>query len=133
MANTDRFTGKDVYVTFNGTVISGDFTSVEFSEEADLADVTAGGDSYHYYIPLERKDGECSVESFFGGTTTFDALEVNTVGTLIVAPKGTTSGNPKYEWTRAIVKERSSSMPFDDGVTWSVTFQLSSELSASTY
>lgn len=133
MANTDRITGKDVYVTFAGTEISGDFTSVSFSEEGDMVDVTAGGETYHYYIPLDRTDGECTVEAFYGGSVVFNALAVNTAGTLIIAPKGTAATNPRYTVTRAIVKERSKEMPFDDGVTLSVTFQFSSALTADSY
>lgn len=133
MATTDRITGKDLYVAFNDTNIGGDFTSVTFSEEGDLVDVTAGADSSHYYVPLERKDGECTVESFYAGTAVWTALAVNTVGTLTIAPKGTATGSPKYEWSRAIVKSRELSQPFDDGVTMSVSFQFSSAMTASSY
>ena len=137
MANTDRISGKDVYVSFAGTEISGDFTSVSFSEEEDLIDVTAGDDTYHYYLPLNRKDGECSIESFWAGTATFQALAVGSAGTLLIGPRGTATGatpsNPKYTWDRVVVKTREVEHPFDNSVTYSVTFQFSSALAESAY
>lgn len=133
MAAADRITGKDVYVSFAGTEISGDFTSVTFSEEADLADLTAADDAVHYYVSLERKDGECAFEAFYGGSANLAALAVNAAGTLIIGPKGTAASNPKYTWSRAIVKSREMEMPYDDGVTISVTFQLSSAFAESAW
>jgi len=133
MATTDRITGKDLYVSFAGVVLSGDFTSVTFNTEGDLVDVTAGADTSHYYVPLGRTDGEVTVESFYAGTATWQGVAVNTAGTLIIAPKGTASGNPKFTCARAIVKSREMSVPFDDGVTMSVTFQQSAAMAESAY
>ena len=133
MATTDRITGKDLYVTFAGVVLSGDFTSVSFNTEGDLADVTAGADAAHYYVPLERTDGEVTVESFYAGTTMWQGVAVNAVGTLIIAPKGTASTSPKFTCTRAIVKTREMSLPFDDGVTMSATFQQSAAMTEGAY
>jgi len=133
MATTDRITGKDLYVTFAGTSLHGDFTSVTFNTEGDLVDVTAGADTSHYYVPLGRTDGECTVESFYAGTATWQAVAVNTAGTLVIAPKGTASGNPKFQCARAIVKSREMTNPFDDATVMSVTFQLSGEMAESAY
>ena len=133
MGATDRITGKDLYVTFCGTAMSGDFTSVSFNEEGDLVDLTAAADAFHYYASLNCKDGECTLEAFYGGSATFVNVAVNTAGTLIIAPKGTAATNPKYTWSRAIVKSREQSLPYDDGVTISVTFQLSSAFAESAW
>jgi len=134
MATTGRISGKDVYIEFDGIDISGDVTSVSWTEDGDVVDVTAANDSFHYYVTT-RKDGTLDVEAFFDASTTtaFDAVAVNTAGTLIVAPAGTASGNPKYTWDRAIVSSRGVTIPFDGGVTWTATFQFSSEVSESTY
>jgi hypothetical protein len=130
MAVTDRISGKDVYVSFNGTVLDADFTSVSVSEEADQVDVTAADEASHYYVGV-RKDGTVDMELFYNaGTaqTEFDAVAVNAAGTLIVGPRGTASTYPKLTWTRAIVKTRGLEMPFDAEVKLTVNFQLSSAL-----
>ncbi len=128
----DRITGKDLYVTFAGVVLRR-LHPVSFNNEGDLADVTAGADTAHYYVPLERTDGEVTVESFYAGTVAWQGVAVNTAGTLEIAPKGTASGNPKFTCARAIVKSREMSVPFDDGVTMSVTFQQSAAMAESAY
>ena len=133
MATTDRITGKDLYASFDAVTLSGDFTSVTFNTEGDLADVTAGADTAHYYIPLGRTDGECTIESFYAGTVTWQGVAVNTAGTLIIAPKGTAATSPKFTCTRAIVKSREMASPFDDGTTMSVTFQLSAAITETAY
>lgn len=134
MANTGRIAGKDLYVSFNGTVISGDQTSVSWSEEGDMADVTAAADAFHYYVYM-RKDGTLDFEAFFdaSSTTAYAACAVGSEGTLIVGPAGTASGKPKYTWTRAVVASRGMAIPFDDGVTWPCTFQFSSAVSEGAY
>ena len=133
MAQADRIVGKDLYVTFAGVVISGDFTSVSFSEEGDEADVTAGADTSHYYIPLGRKDGSCEVESFYGGSVSWQGLAVGSIGTLIVGPAGTASTKPKYTWTRATIRSRGQEIPFDDGVTFKAEIGFSSAGSEGVY
>lgn len=135
MANSGRITGKDLYIAFNGTDISADFTSVSFSEEGDLVDVTAGDDTYHYYVPTDRVDGTCDYEGYYdsAGSVAWTALPVNTAGTLTIAPLGTAATNPKWEWSRVIVQSRSPEIPFDGGITVSATFQFSSALTQSSY
>jgi len=130
MANTGRISGKDVYVSFRGVVISGDQTSVSWTEEGDLVDVTAADDAFHYYV-YTRKDGTLDLESFFdvASSTAYNACAVGAEGTLIVGPAGTASGRPKYTWSRAVVASRGMAIPFDDGVTWPCTFQFSSAVS----
>jgi len=134
MANTGRITGKDLYVTFGGTEISGDYTSVSVATDEDLVDVTAGADTYHYYLNT-RQDGTIDFEAFYDGSTTtvWDAIAPGSAGTLIIAPKGTASGNPQWTWERVLVASRSIDIPFDDGVTVSASFQKSSEVSESSY
>jgi len=135
MANTGRIAGKDLYVSFGGTSLSADFTSVSISNEADLVDVTAGADTYHYFLSLSRVNGTVDYEGFYnGGTTTeWNAIAPNTAGTLIIAPKGTASGNPCWTCTRALVQNRNVDLPFDDGVTLTASFQLSATLAETTY
>lgn len=134
MTAANRITGKDLYVSFQGTDVSGDFTSVSFEETEDTVDVTAGADLAHYYIPT-RKDGTADLEAFYDGSTetVWDKIAVGASGTLIIAPSGTANGEAKYEWTRAIVTSRSLEIPFDDGVKVTATFQFSSAGTESAY
>lgn len=135
MANTGRITGKDVYVTFNGVVISGDFTSVGRSDEGENVDVTAGADTYHYFVSLGRTNGTVPFECMYDGSTTtvWAGIAPNAAGTLIIAPKGTASGNPKWTCNRALVNSREITFPFDDAVTVSAEFQVSASWSETSY
>ena len=135
MAQANRISGKDVYVTFCGTVLSGDLTSISPSESADTVDVTAGADAFHYYIAL-RKDGTIGFEAIYETTGTpavFSSLDPMSAGTLIIGPRGTTSGYEKWTWSRAVVTSRDIELPFDGAVTLKAEFQMSSNNSPSTW
>lgn len=134
MAASDRISGKDVYVSFGGTEIHGDYTSVGIREVGESVDLTAGADAVHYYVPI-RKDGTIDFEAFFNASTltVWNALEPNSTGTLIIAPKGTAAGSPKLECARAVVNGRDQNAAFDGDVRVTATFQMSAELSSSTY
>ena len=135
MANTGRISGKDLYVTLNAIALHGDFTSVSVSDEADLVDVTAGADTYHYFLELNRRNQTLDFSAYYDGSTTtvWDGVAPNANGTLIVAPKGTTAGNPCWTWTAAVVQSRSVDMPFDGGVTVSATIQCNALVSETSY
>jgi len=135
MANTGRISGKDLFITFGGTEVHGDFTSVSVADADDQIDVTAGADTYHYWLSLARRDGTSDFEMFYDGATetVWDAIAPGTAGTLIMAPKGTASGNPKWTWTRALVKNRNVAMPFNDGVKVTGVWQFSSLIGETTY
>ena len=135
MANTGRISGKDVYATFAGTEITGDFTSIGRAEENDQIDVTAGADTFHYFLSLARRNGTSDFETFYDGSTTtvWTAIVPGAAGTLIIAPKGTATGNPRWTWSRALVASRDISFPFDEGVKVTATFQYSALVSEATY
>lgn len=134
MAASDRISGKDVYVSFAGTEIHGDYTSVGIREVGESVDVTAGADDVHFYVPI-RKDGTIDFEAFFNASTltVWDAIEPNSTGTLTIAPKGTAAGSPKIECSRAIVNGRDMNAAFDGDVRVTATFQMSAALTSSTY
>ena len=136
MANTDRIAGKDLYVSFNGSDISADFTSVSVSDEDDQVDVTAGAETYHYFISLGRRTGTIDYEAFYNGGTAqtgFAALVPGTAGTMIIGPRGTASTMPKWTWSRVLVQNRNTDHPFDDAVKVTCSFQTSSLLSATNW
>ena len=135
MPGNERYAGKDVYATFGGTVISGDITSFKRSGADDQVDVTAGAETFHYYLSLGRVDGTGDIEVFYNGATVtvWNAMAPGAAGTLIVGPMGTASGKPKWTWSRALVANRDITVPFDDAITVSASFQFSSACSETTY
>ena len=134
MSVDNRFTGKDLYVKFNTTVLSGDHTSFGWDEAEDTADLTAGADSFHYYVPM-RQNCTFSFDTWMNGSTltTWDAIAPGSVGSLEVGPFGTASGKPKFSWTRVVVNGRSPSVPYDGGVVHACKFQGSSIGTATYY
>jgi hypothetical protein len=134
MTNTGRISGKDVFLTLAGVDLSPDFTKVSVKDEGNTIDLTAADDTFHYYINTLR-DGSLDLELFYDGATTtvWAGIAPGTAGTLIVAPKGTATGSPKWTWTRALLKSRNIDMPFDDGITVKATIQFSSLVTEATY
>ena len=135
MANTGRISGKDLYVTFNSVPVHGDFTSVSIADEDDQIDVTAGADTFHYFLSLGRRNATMDFEAFYDGSTTtvWAGIAPGAAGTLIVSPKGTAVTMPKWTWSRALVQNRNIDLPFDDGVTVTAAFQTSALVSESTW
>ena len=135
MAASGRISGKNLYMTFGGVAIHGDFTSASVNQEDDQIDVTAGAETFHYFLSLARANGSVDFEAFYDGSTetVWDALVPGASGTLIMAPKGTDSGNPTWTVNHALVHSRNSSIPFDNGLTISATFQLSAAITETTY
>ena len=135
MAETERYSGKDLYLSFGGTDLSADFTSVTINEEDDEIDLTAGNDTEHYYKSL-RSDATVDYECFWnGGTaqTEFDAVVPGTAGTLLIGPRGTASGYPKITVNRALAKSRRLTMPFDRESKLTGTFQCSATVTRGTW
>ena len=134
MGAATRISGKDLTISFAGTYIEGDVTSVSVADEGELVDVTAGDETFHYFISLARRNATVDFGAFYEGTTTiWDVIPPNTAGTLIIAPKGTASGNPKWTWDRALVQNRNIELPFDGAVTVTANFQTSALLAETTY
>jgi len=130
MATTDRYAGTALYVSFAGTDLSADYTSVALNGEGKHATATAGSETVEYYLPL-RKDATIDFEGFWNGGTAqsvFDAVVENAIGTLIVGPYGTVATYPKITINRAIVKSRKLTLPFDNAFKLAVTFQASANV-----
>jgi hypothetical protein len=135
MPTTGRYSGKDVYVTFGGTVVSGDLTGVKRNEADDQIDVTAGSETSHYKISLGRADGNMDLDAFWDGSTitVWNAILPGNAGTLIVAPRGTATGMPRWTWSRALVSKRDITLPFDGAIEVSASFEYSSLCTEAVY
>lgn len=129
MAVADRFTGKNMYITLNGTVVSADFTSVKMTREVGKAEKTAGADTHASYIPTYL-DTTVEVESLkksgTAGTSEWSALTTvlgpASDGTLIWSPEGTATGKPKHTAT-GFLESIEVEFPFDDTVQLTIGFQ----------
>lgn len=135
MAQTTRISGKDVFVSFNGTDISGDITSVEFSEEVGVIELVAADDTFVYKISNGKTNGSGSISALFDGTTQteWDAIVAGTSGTFIVAPRGTASTYQQLLWTSAFIRRRGATFPYDGAVEMSADIEFASLLTDGTY
>ena len=95
-----EYTGKDLFLSWtstSGTVTpAADYRSVTYTPSIDLIDTTAGSDAAKTYI-TGYKDAQLSISLLMqtDGTATTNAFIEGAVGTLIVAPEGTATGNEK--------------------------------------
>lgn len=129
MAVADRYTGKNMYITLNGTVVSADFTSVKLEREVGKAEKTAGADTHASYIPTyfdTSIEVETLKKSGTAGTSEWSALTTvlgaSTDGTLIWSPEGTATGKPKHTAT-GFLDKLETEFPFDDVVKLTMGFQ----------
>jgi hypothetical protein len=131
-----QYTGKDLYVSFDGQVVGARFRSLKTKEEIDLKDQSAGSDVAKTYLnALEDGDAQLEFLDVAGGTAAtalWQVCDKGAEGDLIWAPEGTASGKPKHT-VNAIVKTREREFPYDDVVSGTITFQFSGAVSDSAY
>lgn len=132
MAN--EIAGRDLWVEFDGTVLSTDFRSFEQNQTTDTIEVTAGADAQKTYL-FTVDDGTASLTMLYlagsSGSAIYDAVENGTEGTLVWAPDGS-SGNNAYYSVNAGVTERGVSHPYADVVELNVSWQFSGAVSSGT-
>lgn len=101
MAETTKFTGNDLYVSFQGTELTGSdgvIQSVEWTEENTLIDVTGAGQEAQRQLKNKRNlTGSINWWEKAGGSPAGTLLTAGAFGTLEVGPRGTASGREKYE------------------------------------
>lgn len=127
-----HYRGRDLAVTFDSEVISGDGRSINYEETADVLDDTVVG-----------LDNRTKLASLKDGSGTFEALDVTgawsaawqavapgATGTMLVHPEGTSTGKREASFT-AIITSRSFSEPYDDLATISVGFDISGAVTES--
>ena len=129
-----ELTGKDLWLSFNGTVLSVDFRNFEESQEVDLVDVSAASDDDRTYA-VTINDGSFDYTGLClsggSGTVIWDALAPGTEGTLIWASEGSVAGKPKWS-CNAIAKTRSRSFPYDGVMEISANVQKSGAITSGT-
>jgi len=135
-----HYTGKNLYITFGGTVVSGDQRTLSKNGSVDTVDTTAGADTDKSYA-LTLRDATFDItilDNGGDGSAVRAALHEGNSGTLIYAPEGTAAGKPKYE-CYAHVTSFNTAFPYDGEVEFQVSLQKSGtwtynyEISGSTF
>lgn len=119
-----HYSGSALYVSFGGTVITGDQKSVDWEESVKLIDTTAGADVAESFV-TGTTSASISWDSLFNdaaaGSAMARAVAVKNSGTLIIGPLGTAAGMPKFSCL-AISETLSMKMPYDDALEFSGSF-----------
>lgn len=124
-----KLTGKNLYLKFGSTVLSGTQRSLEVNEEIETADATAGADDYRNYLTTVKTIGatvelvmrEHADSTSPNGSAIFAALVLGTEGTLEWGVEGTATGKPRKGFV-ARVTRFDQNLAFDDVYTISVEF-----------
>ena len=135
-----HYTGKNLYITFGGTVVSGDQRTLSKNGSVDTVDTTAGADTdKSYALTLRDATFEITILDNAGdGSTIRRALAEGNSGTLVYGPEGTVAGKPKYE-CYAYVTSFNTEYPYAGEVEFQVSLQKSGawtynyEISGSTF
>jgi len=120
-------TGQNAVISWiysGGTVpLNTDYRSITENPSVDLAECSAGADTYKSYIAtLKTSTIEWSGLLQASGTAMLTALAPGTSGTLAVYPEGTASGKPSKTYP-AICMGARTNIPYNDVVEISCTFQ----------
>lgn len=115
----NRYTGKQMYINFGGTVVSGDWMQFDFERTADVIDVTAASDTDFVGLPGVQK-GRWTLTVFdkaSDGENIAQTLALGANGTLIFGPQGSAPGQPKFGFN-AIVTGVQQRFAYDDTVIY---------------
>jgi len=127
------YRGKDLEVSFGGTVISGDGRSVSYEESADILDDTTYGDT-NRTKQAGLLDGSGSYEALDqtgAWATEWTTIQPGDSDTMIIYPEGNSAGNRSASFT-AIIGNRSISFPYDGLATLSMSFEISGAVTEGT-
>ena len=124
--------GKGTEVLLDEFDLSSYFNSVDTSRSTDTAETTAFGSSSKSYI-VGLRDATISVSGIWDATV--DGYFIGTEPasrTFIYGPAGDTGGNVKYTG-EAILTSFSISNPVGDVVTYSADFQVTGDVTRTTF
>jgi hypothetical protein len=128
-----RYSGRDLYVSFNGTALSY-IRSLGDNDEAAEIDAGAAGDTREFFL-AGLMSGDFDGEMLDDDTTNdnYNAVAPQTTGTLIIAPQGTGSGKRKITYSQTVMLTRGRSYPYRDVVVISFSGRLNSAPTLGTY
>lgn len=112
-----KLSGKNLYVSFNGTVLSAKQRSFEVMEKQETVDSSAGADEYRNTINTIKTIGakmELIMENHSaGGSAILAALALGGEGTVLWGAEGSGSGLPKDAFMGRLI-DNSKKLKFDD-------------------
>lgn len=129
MAVTNKYTGDNMFLEFNGVEIhngagSGEMllTSFEWTEEGTTVDVTAAGETAQRNLGTKRSlTGSFTIYRKAGGDAAGSALYAHAQGTLDFGPRGTVSGYERQTF-EAIITSVSNPVQHDSAVAQTINF-----------
>jgi hypothetical protein len=121
------YVGKDLYLSFDGTVLDTDFRSFNPSEEIGLVDQSAGADTGSTWLTtLITGTAAAAFVLQAADTATWGVLTPGSEGTLEWGEEGTASGKPRH-YINAIVVSREKTIDYGDVVICNSTFRYSAQ------
>ena len=123
MAASDRLTGLNLYVEFDGQDLSGAWRAFTPTEGGVRADRTAGADASTSEAGI-RKEGSATFEGLYDtteATLIWSKVLPNAEATLIWGEEGTAAGKEKHT-VDAIVRSRAKNVPYSDMISVTVEF-----------
>ncbi|MFA5154418.1 MAG: hypothetical protein WC554_17875 [Clostridia bacterium] len=125
--STNSYSGSALVVQWNGTVISGNQTSFDYTPSVDLYDQSSGADTNKKHLS-GIKDGQASMSALIqsgtnaGGTSLYNMLTEGNSGTLKWMPEGTAVGKP-YREMPVISMGVGFTHPYNNVVVANASFQ----------
>lgn len=130
-----EYTGKNLYLLWNGTPIQAHYRSFSPSEEIGTEDASAGSDAAVTRLTT-LKDGSASLtmvgQDGTAGTALIAAFAVGTEGTLEWGPYGTATGAHR-RWVNAILTSFEDSHEYAGVAEWGVEWEYSGAVTYTTY
>lgn len=121
------YTGRNLYVTFGGTVAAADYRSFEPHGEIGLEDGSAGADLGRTFLStLKEGNASLTLRSISGtaGTAKWITWAEGAEGPLVWAPEGTATGKIKGS-VNAIIESRENPNEYDQVAEWTFEFKYS--------
>lgn len=122
-----KLTGKNLYLQFGSTNLSGEQRTFDVTEQQETADTTAGADDYRNFantVKMIEATAEIIMKNHAGGgSAVLAALALGTEGTLVWGAEGTATGKPKKGFLARLV-DASQAIPFDNVYLLKLKFQM---------
>lgn len=122
-----RYSGEDLYVTFQGVVLSGLFRSIETAQAQGDIDATVAADTVEQTLPGKITQGVSLgilAEAGTTGTAIYANLAAGQEGTLVFFPEGTAvaGSNTTHTINEARVNGRNHVLTYDAVVELAADF-----------
>lgn len=128
----DKFLGNERVLEFDGTDISGKYTTCQIAEVASEAERIDASDKGSWDAgETEMLDGlegepkntaDVEINDEVGGVSPVLDLTLNQAGDLVDYPEGKTHGAPRRTMTAAVLKQRTKSGGYKEVEKWKLQF-----------